>query len=227
MGSVLTSAGFHPIASIIAWIPGLKQAPPGMTVLVGRRYNQNRNFPVGDELSFFPRCNNSSPTGKIRDGNPGAATIQPLRGKSRVAPESVVFPEIFAMPSGERLPSLSLDDQVFFRTTTRDARHSGRSVAETRNPGSPRKLADSRFRLVRLVRLVPALQRGNALRDAPASHQPCCAPLLRAFHSFARIRRFGKRKTSGHYGFAGGVCRSGRAGRRVGFRLLTAPVESL
>ncbi len=26
----------------VAWIPGLKQAPSGMTVLVGRRYNQNR-----------------------------------------------------------------------------------------------------------------------------------------------------------------------------------------
>ena len=38
----LTSAGFHPIVSIIAWIPGLKQAPPGMTVLFGRRYNQKQ-----------------------------------------------------------------------------------------------------------------------------------------------------------------------------------------
>ena len=37
-----TSAGFHPTVSIIAWIPGLNQSPPGMTVSVGRRYNQNK-----------------------------------------------------------------------------------------------------------------------------------------------------------------------------------------
>ena len=40
-GLVLTSAGFHPTVSIIAYIPGLNQASPGMTVSVGRRYNRN------------------------------------------------------------------------------------------------------------------------------------------------------------------------------------------
>ena len=39
-GLVLTSAGFPPTVTIVAWIPGLKQAPPEMTVLVCRRYNQ-------------------------------------------------------------------------------------------------------------------------------------------------------------------------------------------
>ena len=39
-GLVLASTVFHPTFSIVAWIPALKQAPPGTTVLVGRRYNQ-------------------------------------------------------------------------------------------------------------------------------------------------------------------------------------------
>ncbi len=65
-----------------------------------------RNFPVGDELSPFPRCDNSSPTGKIRDGAPGATIIQPIRGKSRGTTGFVVFLGIIAMPAGGRLPSL-------------------------------------------------------------------------------------------------------------------------
>ena len=49
---VLASAGFHPTVSVVAWIPGLKQAPRGMTVLVGRRYNQNRPNLYLDQVGF-------------------------------------------------------------------------------------------------------------------------------------------------------------------------------